>query len=114
MSFLEQEHLRIILLNTRNQVLAIPEVYKGNASSALVRVGELFRDAVREGCPAFIVVHNHPSGDPTPSRDDIEITKQIDEAGQLLGIEVLDHVILARGGLTSLRDRGLGNPSPRS
>ena len=108
MSFLEQEHLRVILLNTRNQVLAIPEVYKGNVSSALVRVGELFRDAVREGCPALIVVHNHPSDDPTPSRDDIEITKQIDQAGQLLDIEVLDHVILAHGSLVSLRDRGLG------
>ncbi|MFQ6019142.1 MAG: DNA repair protein RadC [Dehalococcoidia bacterium] len=111
MALLEQEHLRVILLNTRNQVLSIPEVYKGNVSSALVRVAEVLRDAVREGCPAFIVVHNHPSGDPTPSRDDVEITKQLIEAGQLLGVEVLDHIILARGGFASLREQGLVFPT---
>ncbi len=110
MGLLEQEHLRVVLLNTRNQVLAISEVYKGNVNTALVRVAEVFRDAVREGCLAIIVVHNHPSGDPTPSRDDVEITKQMLEAGQLLGIEVLDHIILAQGGFVSLRERGLGFP----
>ena len=108
MALLEQEHLRVILLNSRNQVLAIPEVYKGNVNTALVRVGEVFRDAVREGCPALIVVHNHPSGDPTPSADDAAITRQIVGAGRLLGIEVLDHVILARQGFVSLKERGLG------
>ncbi len=108
MALLEQEHLRVILLNTRNQVLAIPEVYKGNVNSAVVRVGELLRDAVREGCPAVIVVHNHPSGDPTPSADDVAITKQMVEAGALLGIDVLDHVVIARQGFVSLKERGLG------
>lgn len=110
MGLLEQEHLRVILLNTRNQVLAIPEVYKGNVNTAIVRTAELFRDAVREGCPALIVVHNHPSGDATPSQDDVAITQQIVEAGQLLGIDVLDHIVLARGGFVSLRERGLGFP----
>jgi DNA repair protein RadC len=110
MALLEQEHLRVILLNTRNQVLSIPEVYKGNVSSALVRVAEVLRDAVRESSPALIVVHNHPSGDPTPSHDDVEITKQLIEAGQLLGVEVLDHIVLARGGFVSLRERGLAFP----
>ncbi len=108
MALLEQEHLRVILLNTRNQVLAISEVYKGNVSSAVVRVGEVLRDAVREGCPAVIVVHNHPSGDPTPSADDAAITKQMVEAGALLGIDVLDHVVIARQGFVSLKERGQG------
>ena len=108
MAFLEQEHLRVVLLNTRNQVLSIQEVYKGNVNTAVVRVAEVFRDAVREGCPALIVVHNHPSGDPAPSADDAAITKQIAEAGRLLGIEVLDHVVIARKGFASLKELGLG------
>jgi len=110
MALLEQEHLRVILLNTRNQVLAMPEVYKGNVNSAVVRVGEVFRDAVRENCPTVIVVHNHPSGDPTPSADDAAVTQQIVEAGRLLGIEVLDHVVIARRGFASLKELGLGFP----
>jgi DNA repair protein RadC len=110
MDLLDQEHLRVLLLNTKNQVLAIPEVYKGNVNSTLVRVGELFREAVREGCPALIVVHNHPSGDPTPSRDDVEMTRQMVEAGQLLGIDVLDHIVIGRQSFVSLRERGLGFP----
>src|SRR3990172_766599 len=110
MAFLEQEHLRVVLLNTRNQVLSIQEVYKGNVNTAVVRVAEVFRDAVREGCPALIVVHNHPSGDPAPSPDDAAITKQIAEAGRLLGVDVLDHVVIARQGFASLKERGLGFP----
>jgi DNA repair protein RadC len=110
MDLLDQEHLRVLLLNTKNQVLAMPEVYKGNVNSTLVRVGELFREAVREGCPALIVVHNHPSGDPTPSRDDVEMTRQMVEAGQLLGIDVLDHIVIGRQSFVSLRERGLGFP----
>lgn len=108
MALLEQEHLRVVLLNSRNQVLAAPEVYKGTVNSTQVRSADLFREAVREGCPAMIVVHNHPSGDPTPSADDAAITRQIVEAGALLGVEVLDHIILARGGFASLREQGLG------
>jgi DNA repair protein RadC len=108
MGLLEQEHLRVLLLNTKNQVLAMPEVYKGSVNSAQVRLSELFREAIREGCPAIIVVHNHPSGDPTPSRDDIDLTCQLIEAGKLLDIEVLDHIVIARQGIVSLRDEGLG------
>jgi len=110
MDLLDQEHLRVLLLNTKNQVLAMPEIYKGNVNSTLVRVGELFREAIREGCPALIVVHNHPSGDPTPSRDDVEMTRQMVEAGQLLGIDVLDHIVIGRQSYVSLRERGLGFP----
>lgn len=110
MDLLEQEHLRVLLLNTKNQVLAMPEVYKGNVNSTLVRVGEVFREAVCEGSPALIVVHNHPSGDPTPSSDDVEMTRQMVEAGQLLGIDVLDHIVIGRQSFVSLRERGLGFP----
>jgi DNA repair protein RadC len=108
MGLLEQEHLRVLLLNTKNQVLAMPEVYKGSVNTAQVRISELFREAIREGCPAIIVVHNHPSGDPTPSRDDIDLTRQLIEAGKLLNIDVLDHIVVARQGIVSLRDEGLG------
>ena len=108
MGLLEQEHLRVILLNTKNQVLAMPEVYKGSVNTAQVRVSELFREAIREGCPALIVVHNHPSGDPTPSRDDIDLTRQLIEAGKLLDIDVLDHIVIGGQSIVSLRDKGLG------
>ncbi|HXG41360.1 MAG TPA: DNA repair protein RadC [Dehalococcoidia bacterium] len=108
MALLEQEHLRVVLLNTRNHVLGVPEVYKGTVNSAQVRVADVFREAVREGCPAIVVVHNHPSGDPEPSREDVAVTRQMVMAGELLGIEVLDHLVLARGGYVSLRERGLG------
>lgn len=108
MALLEQEHLRVILLNTRIQVMGIREVYKGNVHSSIVRVAEVFHDAVREGCPNIVLVHNHPSGDPSPSPDDVALTKQVEEAGRLLGIDVLDHVVIARNGIVSLREKGLG------
>jgi DNA repair protein RadC len=108
MALLEQEELRVILLSTRNEVIAMRDVYRGNVSSAVVRIGEVFRDAVREGCPSIIAVHNHPSGDPSPSAEDAALTKQLVEAGRLLGIEVLDHVVIARNGFVSLKERKLG------
>ena len=108
MALLDQEHLRVVLLNTRNQVIATREVYKGNVHSAIVRIAEVFKDAVREGCPSLIVVHNHPSGDPEPSPDDASLTGQLQEAGRLLGIELADHIVIARQGIVSLRERGLG------
>lgn len=107
MGLLEQEHLRVVLLNTRNEVLGIPEVYKGSVNTSLVRVGEVFREAVRRNCPAVVVVHNHPSGDPTPSADDLSMTRQMVEAGRLLDIEVLDHVIIGHGRYVSLKEQGL-------
>lgn len=106
MSHLDQEHLRVMLLNTKNQVVGIPEVYRGNVSSSVVRPSELFRDAVRDNCPAIIVVHNHPSGDPTPSSEDIKITEQIIEAGKMLDIEVLDHIVIGVHSFVSLKERG--------
>ena len=108
MSFLEQEHLRVVLLNTKNQVLGIREVYVGNVNSSIVRAAEIFRHAIRENCPAIIIVHNHPSGDPTPSQEDIRVTKQLVEAGALLDIEVLDHIVLGSQGHVSMKQKQLG------
>lgn len=108
MAGLEQEHLRVILLDTRNRVIAISEVYKGSLNTAMIRVGELFRDAIRHNCAALIVAHNHPSGDPTPSPEDIAVTKQIVEAGKLLDIEVLDHLVIGQQRYVSLKEQGLG------
>ena len=111
MAFLDQEHFRVLLLNTKNQVLAVKEVYKGNVSSAVIRAGEVFQEAVRSNCHAVILVHNHPSGDPTPSPEDVQVTRQLLEAGRLLDIEVLDHVIIgqaAYGGFASMKERGVG------
>ena len=111
MALLEQEHLRVLLLNTRNQVLAVSEVYKGNVSSSLVRIGELFREAIRQNAASLILVHNHPSGDPSPSPDDVVMTKDVVQAGGLLGVEVLDHVIIGDRRHVSLKDMGLGFPA---
>ncbi len=108
MALLEQEHLRVILLTTRNEVVCVKDVYKGNIGSVVVQVGNVFRDAVREACPSVIVVHNHPSGDPAPSAEDAALTKQMAEAGRLLGIELVDHIVIARRGFVSMRDRKLG------
>jgi len=108
MSALEQEHLRVILLDRRNRVLETLEVYKGSVNSSQVRVGELFKDAVRVNASAMIVVHNHPSGDPTPSPDDVAVTRAIVQAGKLLDVDVLDHLVIGQGKWVSLKERGLG------
>jgi DNA repair protein RadC len=109
MASLEQEHLRVLLLNTRNEVLSIQEIYIGNVNATVVRAAEVFRPAVRENAPAVIVVHNHPSGDPTPSAKDVTITRQLAQAGRLLGIELLDHVVVGRAGrYVSMNEKGLG------
>lgn len=108
MSALEQEHLRVLLLDTRNHVLDIVEVYKGSVNSSQVRVGEIFKVAVRRNATALIVVHNHPSGDPTPSPDDVAVTRAIVQAGKLLDVDVLDHLVIGQGRWVSLKERGLG------
>ena len=109
MGLLEQEQMRTILLDTKNRVIAIPTIYVGSVNTTMIRVAELFREAIRRNCPSLIAVHNHPSGDPTPSPEDVAVTRQIVEAGKLMDVEVLDHVII--GGTTrfvSLKERGLG------
>lgn len=108
MAFLDQEHLKVLLLNTKNEVLAVQEVYKGNVNSAVVRVAEVLRPAVRENCPAILIAHNHPSGDPTPSPEDILVTRQIRTSGEMMDIELLDHVIIGGQRFVSLKEKGLG------
>lgn len=108
MAHLEQEHLRVILLNTKNQVMAVAEVSRGTVNSTLVRPAEVFREAVRRTCPALIIVHNHPSGDTTPSEEDASMTHRLVAAGKQLDIEVVDHIIVGRGRYASLRERRVG------
>ena len=104
---LEREELRVVLLDTRNGVMGMPTVYRGNVSVALVRIAELFRDAVRLHAARLILVHNHPSGDPTPSPDDLHMTAEAVAAGRLLDVAVLDHLVFGHGRWVSLRDRGV-------
>jgi len=107
MAHLEQETLRAILLDIRERVLAIPTIYVGNVGSFLVRPAEVFREAIRRNAVSLILAHNHPSGDPEPSPEDVAMTRDLIAAGRLLGIRVLDHLIIGRGRYTSLRERGL-------
>ena len=108
MSLLEQEYLRVIVLNTRNQVLEIAELYQGSVNSSQVRIAEILRPAVQQMAPAMIVVHNHPSGDSSASPEDIALTRSLVEAGKLLDIEILDHLIIGKGSFTSLKEKRLG------
>ena len=109
MALLAQEHLVVLLLNTRNQVVARREVYIGTVNSSAVRPAEVLRPAVRENAPSIIVVHNHPSGDPTPSPEDVAVTRDLIAAGKLMDIELLDHLIIGQGRrFTSLKEKGLG------
>lgn len=107
MGRLEREELRVVLLTAKNHVLAMPTVYQGSVATALVRVGELFRDAVRLSAAGLILVHNHPSGDPTPSPDDLHLTAEAVAAGRLLDVPVLDHLVIGHDAFVSLRDRGV-------
>jgi DNA repair protein RadC len=108
MGLLDQEHLRLILLDTKNRVLEIPTVYIGNLNTSVIRVGELFRYALRVNCAGLIVAHNHPSGDPTPSPEDVRVTERIVEAGHLLDVDVLDHIVIGQQRFVSLKERRLG------
>lgn len=108
MAHLEQESLRVLLLDTRNRLIRSVEVYRGSLNSSLIRIGDVFREAVRANAAAVIVAHNHPSGDPSPSPEDVAVTRAFVEAGRLLDIDVLDHLIIAGRRHLSLKSRGLG------
>jgi len=108
MAHLQQEHFQVLYLDTRNRLLGSETVYVGSLNASHIRVAEVFRDAVKRSCAAIIVAHNHPSGDPTPSPEDVEVTRQLVAAGNLLDIEVLDHLIIGQQRFVSLRERGLG------
>lgn len=108
MSALDHEEMRIMLLDTRNNVIRTVTLYKGSVNSCQVRISEMFRDAIREGAPNIIIIHNHPSGDPSPSPDDIALTRTVVQAGTLMDITVLDHLVIGQGRWVSLKERGLG------
>ncbi len=113
MSLLEQESVRVMLLDARNHVLGIREVYHGSVHTTQVRIGEMFREAVRATASAVVVVHNHPSGDPAPSAADVSMTKSLVQAGDLLGIDVYDHLVIGGGRYVSMRAARLGFDSTR-
>ena len=108
MSLLEKEHLRVLLLDRRNRVLDIEEIYHGSVNSSQIRVGEVFRAAISRLASAIVVCHNHPSGDPTPSPDDVAVTRAIVQAGKLLDVECLDHLVIGQGRWISLKETRAG------
>ncbi|MGQ9463866.1 MAG: RadC family protein [Candidatus Fervidibacter sp.] len=107
MRYLDRENLKAVLLNTRNAVLDVVTISVGTLNASLAHPRECFKEAIRQSAAAVIFVHNHPSGDPSPSPEDISLTRQLVEAGKLLGIEVLDHIIIGDGVFVSLKERGL-------
>jgi DNA repair protein RadC len=108
MQHLEQEHLRVILLDTRNRVIGVRTLYIGSVNTSVIRIAEVFRPAIAENAPAIIVAHNHPSGDPSPSPEDVSVTRSIVDVGRTLSIDVLDHIVIGAGRFVSLKERGLG------
>jgi len=108
MSALINEELWVLLLDTRNHVLNIEKMYRGSLNSSMVRVGEVFKPALQRSAAAIIVVHNHPSGDPSPSPEDVALTRAIVQAGKLLDVEVLDHMVIGHGRFISMKEKGLG------
>jgi DNA repair protein RadC len=106
MAWLTQEHVRVILLDTAGRVIAAPTIYMGTINTSVLRIAEIYRAAITHNAPAFMLVHNHPSGDPTPSPEDVELTRALINAGRLLDITLLDHLIIGRPSWVSLRDLG--------
>lgn len=107
MRFLDREHFKIVLLSTKNHVLSIETISIGSLNSSIVHPREVFKHAIRRSAAAIILAHNHPSGDPTPSHEDIEITSRLVEAGKIIGIDVLDHLVIGSNHYVSLKERGL-------
>lgn len=107
MSLFDKEHFVILMLNTKHRIIAKKVISIGHLNASLVHPREMFKEIIRRSSAAVILAHNHPSGDPTPSEDDVNITKRLSEAGNLLGIQVLDHIIIGDNCFTSLREKGL-------
>jgi DNA repair protein RadC len=107
MRYLKKEHLKVLFLNTKNFVICVQDLSIGSLSSSVVHPREIFSEAIRKSCSSIIVSHNHPSGDPTPSQEDISITKRLYEVGKLVGIELLDHLIIGDGVYISLKEKGI-------
>lgn len=104
--YLHQEHFIVLFLNTKNQVIGQETIFIGTLNSSLVHPREVFREGIRISAASIILVHNHPSGDPQPSKEDRDVTQRLVECGRLLGIEVLDHIIIGDGIYVSLKEKG--------
>lgn len=101
-----EEYLYMICMNVRLDVIGVFELSHGNVNSSIVSVREMFQKALLANAVSIIIMHNHPSGDPSPSREDVNATRRMVEAGDLLGVKVLDHIIIGRPGYTSLKEKG--------
>ena len=101
----KQEHMKLLLLNTKTKLIGETIISKGTVNAAIISPRELFIEALQKGAVSIILLHNHPSGDPTPSKEDIIITKQIQEAGELLGVHLLDHIIIGNNCYVSMREK---------
>jgi len=108
MAHLDQEQLRVACLNTRNRLQKIHLVYQGSLNASMIRVGEIYKEPLRLNSAAIIVAHNHPSGEPNPSPEDVLVTREIVQAGKLLDVECLDHLVIGQGKWVSMREKGLG------
>ena len=108
MAALTQEHLRVLLLDNKRRCVAVETVYIGTVHGTMLRVAEVYRPVMSRNCPAFIIAHNHPSGDPAPSPEDVELTRTLVAAGRILDIALLDHLIIGSGGWVSLKELRLG------
>lgn len=111
MTALDHEELHVAVLDTKHRIERLVTVYQGSVNAAQVRIAEVFKEAVRANCPAIVVAHNHPSGDPTPSAADISLTTELSRAANLLDIDLIDHIIIGDGRWISLRRLGLGFPT---
>jgi DNA repair protein RadC len=98
----------VLLLNNKHQVIGVDTVYQGTVNSASIRVAEILRPAIRRNCPAILVVHNHPSGDPTPSPEDILVTRRLNQSAELMDIDLLDHIVVGQPDVVSMKSRHLG------
>jgi DNA repair protein RadC len=107
MRYLKEEHLKVIMMNTKNIVISIKDVSIGSLNSSIVHPREVFLEAIKKSSASILICHNHPSGDPTPSTEDIQITKRLIECGKLLGIDILDHLIIGDGRYISLKEKGI-------
>ena len=103
--YLDHEEMHVLILDTKNQLIEHIKSYKGTVNSSVLRGAEVFRPAIIRNCPNVIVCHNHPSGDPTPSPEDIDVTRQLVAAGKILDIELLDHLVIGNPRYVSLKER---------
>ncbi|CAM2841562.1 DNA repair protein RadC [Hathewaya histolytica] len=107
MRYLKQEILKVIMLNTKNKVIYEKNVFLGSVNSSIVHPREIYKEAIIKNSTSIVIFHNHPSGDPTPSREDLNVTNRIQDSGRILGVDLLDHIIIGNGTYISLKEKGI-------